>query len=511
MAKTHLLKILKRSFQRAIELNRSGLTDFSVRPEVKGEFCQTRREFIKTTVGTAAAASFLAQPFAAMAQSSSNPRIAIVGGGLAGLTAAYRLRQQLPKARLALFEANASRLGGRVYTLTNAIGTLTTELGGDSISENHSSLIQLAADLGVNIVRVPDPVKNREVMTVIDGQKYSEEEISLALLPYADALSTETEDLDNLSLAEFFDQLGISGWLRKLLDHAFAAEYGIETDYLSAYNVLWSFKSEDNKVRLFPHDDSTLRVEKGNGQVIEALANNVSSQMPIHLGYQLLEVTKEGQRYNLAFQQGYSIKEFLFDYVVLTIPYSVLKDVPLKIGMSDLRKEAIEQLTYGQNAKIVAGYRRAVWFEQGLPHIVVSNGPSEMSWDSSFWQNSNGSVSRTYYFGSTKWLNQWKNVEPTVAAAQLDASLQSLYPGITKASNGEAVSYFWSENPLAKGSYGGYGPQYITKYYEIMGEPVGRVFFAGEHLGGDSAGFMDGAVVSAEKAVKDIVASIAGA
>ena len=46
-------------------------------------------------------------------------------------------------------------------------------------------------------------------------------------------------DLDRLSVAEYLDRLGLrGGWLRALLDAAFAAEYGLDNGELSALNLL---------------------------------------------------------------------------------------------------------------------------------------------------------------------------------------------------------------------------------------------------------------------------------
>eukprot|EP00392_Amoebophrya_sp_AT5.2_P016269 g16529.t1 len=52
------------------------------------------------------------------AASSTLYDVAVVGGGVAGLTAAYKVLQQRPDARLLLLEANESRLGGRAFSAT---------------------------------------------------------------------------------------------------------------------------------------------------------------------------------------------------------------------------------------------------------------------------------------------------------------------------------------------------------------------------------------------------------
>ena len=66
---------------------------------------------------------------------SQPPRIAIVGAGMAGLNAAYKLKQSGLTATI--FEG-ASRTGGRMFTAKDLLADgLTTELGGEFIDSNH--------------------------------------------------------------------------------------------------------------------------------------------------------------------------------------------------------------------------------------------------------------------------------------------------------------------------------------------------------------------------------------
>src|SRR3954468_21680635 len=77
----------------------------------------TRRDAIKRAgiaAGGAMAAS--ATRWAPLANAATAPRIAVVGGGLAGLTAAYRLKQAGYVAQV--YEARTDRVGGRCWSDT---------------------------------------------------------------------------------------------------------------------------------------------------------------------------------------------------------------------------------------------------------------------------------------------------------------------------------------------------------------------------------------------------------
>jgi uncharacterized protein with NAD-binding domain and iron-sulfur cluster len=87
---------------------------------------------------------------AAKALPGSAARIAIVGGGLAGLRCAHELWNGYPSGPIAatVYEANPERAGGRCWTLRDFFADgLITEHGGAFIDSNHRAVRRLAANL----------------------------------------------------------------------------------------------------------------------------------------------------------------------------------------------------------------------------------------------------------------------------------------------------------------------------------------------------------------------------
>jgi 2-polyprenyl-6-methoxyphenol hydroxylase-like FAD-dependent oxidoreductase len=77
--------------------------------------------------------------------------IAIIGGGVAGLTAAYRL--QAVGVKPAVFEAS-NRWGGRMFTQYDFYKGMFCELGGEFVDTGHEDLQKLGAELGVEMQKL---------------------------------------------------------------------------------------------------------------------------------------------------------------------------------------------------------------------------------------------------------------------------------------------------------------------------------------------------------------------
>ena len=77
---------------------------------------------------------------------AQSPRIVIVGGGLSGLSLAFRLHERVPNAQIAVLEKNAA-VGGKIATLER--DGFRVECGPNGIFDAKPSTLQLCRDLGL--------------------------------------------------------------------------------------------------------------------------------------------------------------------------------------------------------------------------------------------------------------------------------------------------------------------------------------------------------------------------
>src|SRR5262245_56638670 len=82
-------------------------------------------------------------------------RVIVIGGGLSGITAAYRLQTDLRDVDVMVLEANAYPGGGMLKTYFGAWA------GGESIGFYYGALQELAQEVGVEIDAAPMTILNK--------------------------------------------------------------------------------------------------------------------------------------------------------------------------------------------------------------------------------------------------------------------------------------------------------------------------------------------------------------
>jgi len=95
------------------------------------------------------------------------PRIAIIGGGITGLAAAFRVQKLLPHVELALFEA-ALRLGGVIDTAR--IGGFLVERAADNFLTEQPAAVELCRDLELVEWLLPTDETRRRAYVVREGR-----------------------------------------------------------------------------------------------------------------------------------------------------------------------------------------------------------------------------------------------------------------------------------------------------------------------------------------------------
>jgi len=429
--------------------------------------------------------------------------VAIVGAGIAGLTAAWRLRQH--GVRVRVYEAQA-RVGGRMFSLANHFPDgQVVELGGELIDTGHARLRALAAELGLPLDDLLDGDTGRDTW-FFDGRAIGEEEIVRAFVPVAAAIERDLaaagdgdydyrdgnpafRELDSLSIAQWFDRNGVGGWLRKLLDVAYTTEMGLECDEQSALNLLTFIGTDNDAFKVFGASDERSHVRGGNDLVPKALAARMHDA--IETGHVLEAVRTDGDGFALAFRNGSATREVRARQVVLALPFTLLRKVRIDVDMPEAKRRSIAELGYGTNAKLMIGFDRRPWRDRDANGASMSDLAFQTTWETSRKQPGTHGI-LTNFTGGRHGV-ELGDGSAAEQAARAVADLERVFPGVAAArTGGREARMHWPTHPWTQGSYACFRPGQWSALRGAIGESVGGLHFAGEHCALETQGFMEG-------------------
>ncbi len=135
--------------------------------------------------------------------SSSETKIGIIGGGIAGLAAAWQFSQLRPDAKIALFESS-SRLGGVLQT--EHVDGYVIETSADMFTTEPSTALDFVIRLGhAEKLIQTKPVKNRAYLATPDGLCPIPQGFSL-MLPNNVSAVLDSDLLDDAGKARFLEE-----------------------------------------------------------------------------------------------------------------------------------------------------------------------------------------------------------------------------------------------------------------------------------------------------------------
>ena len=254
----------------------------------------------------------------------------------------------------------------------------------------------------------------------------------------------------------------------------------------------------------YPGGDERWHVKHGNDQVPELAAKALpAGAVQLESPLRALIKRPDGS-YELRFGGSAPSRPVIADHVILTIPWTTLRDVDLEgAGLSSYRMTAIRDLGMGTDVKLIVQYNRrpAKFKVHGRPWSGTVNytNPNYSTWDSAPTEPGTAGLITVYAGGSgSKPFASpgYHAPAPEDLIATVLGQINQVVPGTRDEFNGKAWLDYWTGDPWTRGSYAAYPPGQVTKYWGYAGIPEGRVHFAGEHTSTYSQGFLNGGVES---------------
>jgi monoamine oxidase len=488
----------------------------------------TRRELVKRTAaaGAALAGTSTMGRFAQAAYGATQPTIAVVGAGLAGLTAAYRLKQAGLTAQV--YEASG-RIGGRCWS-SHDFDPLVAEHGGELIDQGHTQVRHLAAELGLNLDNLLQAQPNgtedffwvnggkypySQLLTDLNGmyQKLHRDVVAAGYPTLWNSYTQRGWELDHMSIIQWLDESipngGSKSNLGRVLDVAYNIEYGAESSAQSSLNLLYLLGySGQGQFRVFGPSNEKYRVRGGNDQIAQRLGDALPGQ--ISLGTALTSIKQNATgSFTLTFSRGSGPLTVTVDRVVLALPFSLLRSVNFSnAGFEPLKVTAINESSMGTNSKLHVEFNDRFWYGAGNNGNTFADTGYQNTWEVSRAQGGGKGLLVDYTGGDVG--ASFGAGTPSSRAKQFMTQLQPQFPGIKISDHwtGRATIDFWAGNQWTKGSYSYWKVGQYTKFSGMEKMRQGNCHFAGEHTSQDNQGYLEGAVESGQRAVDEILTDL---
>ncbi|WP_367322417.1 flavin monoamine oxidase family protein [Streptomyces sp. HUAS ZL42] len=488
----------------------------------------SRRSLLGGAAAAAGAVTLTGTAAGTAAAATRDVDVAVIGAGLAGLTAA---RDLVAGGRtVAVLEAR-DRVGGRVVNLSLANGGVT-EGGGEFIGPTQDRIKALADSLGVATFATYNTGKNllykdgRKTPYATDGILGSVPPIDAAGLANAAIVQAMLDDLAKqipvdapwtAAKAEEWDRQTFETWLRAnavipsakfLFDVACTSIFSAEPRELSFLFVLFYIAAAGNESNVGTLERLTetangaqeLRFVGGSQLVPIKLAATLGNR--VVLNAPVRSIARSGSRYVVT-ADGTTVTA---NRVVVAVPPPIAARISYDPLLPAARDQLTQRLPMASVGKAIAVYGTPFWRADGLNGQVVSDsGVVSSTFDNSPPDASYGALMGFIEADKMRELDAAST--DTVKAAVL-ADFATYFGDKAKSPTSFVLQRWNNEAYTRGGPVSIAAPGVLTQYGPALREPVGGIHWAGTETSTHWMGFMDGAVRSGERVAKEVLAAL---
>jgi len=469
----------------------------------------SRRELLGA--GAALAAGIAAAPAQAGcgggAERSARGRVVVLGGGLAGLTAAYELERAGFAAQIV--EAR-DRLGGRVHTIREFASDQHGESGAEAIDTKQLEIRRLCRRFELPLEHAYSGYGRRHATVYRHGTSYQGNRFVTAAdkremdrfwrvvdrlarpLSGRDPTAGDGARQDRYTVADLLDRLRIGGRARWLLTARIESDYGFPVERLS---LLYVTLSERLAWEQPAAGVERFRIKGGNSRLTDELTKRLIT--PPMLSSPATAVRWGGTGVEVDVDGGETVTG---DRLVVAAPTVPLRAIDFSPALPKREASFIAEIDLCSVAKTLIQYERRVWRSQGRTGGSTTDLPIGQTWETTDQQRGAPGILIAYTTGRRGERTARIGDGERTREARHDIDL--IFPGTRRLAR-DTYSVAWRAEPYSGGCWAAYSPGQISKHWLGLREPTGPIHWAGEHTERIN-GYMNSAVASGMRVAREI-------
>jgi phytoene dehydrogenase-like protein len=406
--------------------------------------------------------------------------VAIVGGGLAGLTAAREL--SLRDRRAILLEAR-DRLGGRTWV--GSFDGVKIELGGAFVHWTQPHVWAELTRYGLGVDPVPEPeqafalgsggavaLDQRGVEAFPEAiRRYCEVGIPSLAGPMGGPIGDDLSELDRLSNRDRLEMLDLPEPQRDFLDALAAGLCSSPNDRSGFLGVAVTYALAGFDPSTLAEANGRWTIRGGTRALVDAIATDTTASL--RLGEPVESIEQDADGVDLRTSDS----ALRARTAIVALPVNALGAIRFAPELSERKREAAKVGLVGQGAKLFA--KLAPGYPSTSAHAPDRHPVTFV--ETAAATPDGGQV--VVAFAHTA-----EGLFDDHAAA---APIERMLPG---ARVEELGGHDWTTDPFARETWAVYGPGTWTRWSGELDRTEGRVAFAGGDIARGWSGYIDGAI-----------------
>ena len=443
-----------------------------------------RRDFLKILGLTTAGIAVGSQPI--HGQTRRRKTCVIIGSGLAGLAAAFKLQNS--GWEVTILEAR-NRVGGRVFSHSLPENKeLICELGAEWVGESHERIKALCSDFNIPLQKhqfedhlLQNGKVSRPGTWGVSDQARSAFEKMIA--GYEKLTALQKNKLDRTDWWRHLADIGFSRDDLILRDLADSTDFGESIRHVSAFAALAEYAESS------PKNEMDYKMTGGNSRLVQEFAKRIGTAN-IRIGIKVTEIT---QRAGIVTVRA-GEETFRADACICTVPVPSLRKIKFDPPLPSAQRDAAQKLTYARIIKNSVLYDNRFWKDENFS--MVSDTTSHYYFHSTQNQPGKQGILTAYAIGDkADVLASQDDIRRTQIVTRDLIDFSWAAPNLARG----IASYAWQRDEYTEGAYALYRPGQWFGIRPILARPHLKVLFAGEHIA-DWQGFMEGAIETGEAA-----------